>query len=202
MARTQQAERLTTGYRQQAMAMRASTMRDLLRLWPGLDWNRIEASYPAWYGSVAALVQRDRRTMAGLAIRYLRDFRLAEGIPGAPPLVLATPLHVEQLATSLRVTSVIAFKRGVGAGQKVERAAANAFVQSSGAVTRHVLDGGRQTVMNTVRADPRARGWARVVSGNGCEFCQMLGGRGAVYTEETADFASHDHCNCAAEPAY
>jgi hypothetical protein len=30
----------------------------------------------------------------------------------------------------------------------------------------------------------------------------MLIGRGAVYSEATADFQSHDHCNCQAEPAW
>jgi hypothetical protein len=30
----------------------------------------------------------------------------------------------------------------------------------------------------------------------------MLIARGAVYTEVTADFASHDHCNCSAVPAF
>jgi hypothetical protein len=30
----------------------------------------------------------------------------------------------------------------------------------------------------------------------------MLIGRGAVYSEAGADFASHDHCNCSAVPAF
>ena len=30
----------------------------------------------------------------------------------------------------------------------------------------------------------------------------MLISRGAVYSEEGVDFASHDHCNCGAAPAF
>jgi hypothetical protein len=30
----------------------------------------------------------------------------------------------------------------------------------------------------------------------------MLIGRGAVYSEATADFAAHDHCKCSAVPAF
>ena len=40
----------------------------------------------------------------------------------------------------------------------------------------------------------------RVLGGEGCEFCQMLAGRGAVYSAETADFEAHDKCACTPEP--
>jgi hypothetical protein len=42
----------------------------------------------------------------------------------------------------------------------------------------------------------------RVLGGAGCDFCQMLAGRGEVYSAETADFEAHDHCGCTAEPIY
>lgn len=75
----------------------------------------------------------------------------------------------------------------------------------------HKLNGGltlvvnnvyRETIMESSIADPAARGWQRVADGNACGFCQMLEGRGAVYSESSADFASHDHCGCSAEPAF
>lgn len=70
-----------------------------------------------------------------------------------------------------------------------------------GGSQRRVANFARQTVMGSSVADPSARGWQRVGIGE-CAFCQMLIGRGAVYTEATADFQSHDHCNCQAEPAF
>lgn len=66
-----------------------------------------------------------------------------------------------------------------------------------GGVERRVANFSRLTVTGSAVADPKARGWQRVGSGE-CHFCAMLIGRGAVYSEATADFAAHDHCRCSA----
>jgi hypothetical protein len=60
----------------------------------------------------------------------------------------------------------------------------------------------RDTITTNRRRDPDAVGWRRVTSGSGCKFCQMLAGRGAVYREDTARFASHPHCSCSAAPVF
>lgn len=60
----------------------------------------------------------------------------------------------------------------------------------------------RETILANRRSDPDAVGWRRVSSGSGCNFCRMLAARGAVYKTETARFASHPHCHCAAEPVF
>lgn len=72
-----------------------------------------------------------------------------------------------------------------------------------GGVQRRVADHARYTVAGSAIEDPAARGWQRVGNG-GCTsgFCDMLIARGAVYTEATADFAAHDHCECEAVPAW
>lgn len=70
-----------------------------------------------------------------------------------------------------------------------------------GGFQRIVANADRQTVQASSIADRSARGWARAGIG-GCDFCQMLIGRGAVYTETTADFESHDRCGCVAVPAF
>lgn len=71
-----------------------------------------------------------------------------------------------------------------------------------GGVQRRIADHVRYTIANNSVADKAARGWQRVGDGHSCEFCAMLIGRGAVYTEATADFTSHDHCGCSAAPAW
>jgi hypothetical protein len=193
---------LTEGHRRQQLALRAVTLRELRRLWPGLDPRRLDATYPGWAVAVARLTRDHHRISATLAIRYLRALRKEAGLPGAPPLGTLARLPAEQIATSLTATSIAPIKKATARGVPLAQAAANAFVSSSGAATRLVLNGGRDTVLASVAADEQARGWRRVTSGRGCGFCQMLAGRGAVYTEATADFASHDHCSCAAEPVY
>ena len=70
-----------------------------------------------------------------------------------------------------------------------------------GGVQRRVADHVRYTITDNATTDSAASGWQRVGSGE-CAFCAMLIGRGAVYSEAGADFASHDHCNCSATPAW
>jgi hypothetical protein len=70
-----------------------------------------------------------------------------------------------------------------------------------GGTQRRITNFARATISRSSIADPAARGWKRVGIGQ-CDFCRMLIGRGAVYTEETADFHAHDHCNCSPAPAW
>lgn len=72
----------------------------------------------------------------------------------------------------------------------------------AGGVQRRIVDHTRYTVASNSIHDRAARGWMRVGDGHSCEFCSMLLGRGAVYTESSADFQSHDHCGCSAAPAW
>lgn len=76
-----------------------------------------------------------------------------------------------------------------------------ALEAAQGGLQRIVADAGRSTVMGSSIADPKATGWQRSASG-GCAFCQMLASRGAIYTSSSVDFGSHDHCRCAAVPAF
>ena len=78
---------------------------------------------------------------------------------------------------------------------------ATALTKVSGGLQMIVANADRQTVQRSSIADRRARGWARAGSGR-CEFCQMLISRGAVYTEATAHFETHDHCGCVAVPEF
>lgn len=78
---------------------------------------------------------------------------------------------------------------------------ASALTLVGGGLQRIVADADRVTIARSSIADPAAEGWQRTGSGS-CAFCRMLISRGAVYSEAGSDFASHDHCNCAAVPAF
>jgi hypothetical protein len=196
------ARELTQQHRAQQLLLRRATVAQVSKLWPALDWARLDATYPEFALAVAGLVERNRQTSAGLAAAYLRAFRQAKGVPGELKIVFAEPLIVDQFTTSLRVTSVVAAKNAAAAGTAPELAMANALTQAAGSMSRLVLESGRQTVTESVRRDSAAFGWRRVLGGGGCDFCRMLAGRGAVYKEDTADFPSHDHCGCTSEPVY
>jgi hypothetical protein len=193
---------LTVAYRRGSLVLRAQTLRDLQRIWPQLRYSDLDASFPSFLTSTRLLVQRDRARASGLASSYVRGVRFAQGVPGDATVVLADPVPTAQVEASMHTTSVAAVKRatskGIGAGAAME----NAFVMTSGSVARLVLDAGRQTVMRSVLRDTRGKGWERVAGGAACRFCLMLAGRGSVYTEESVDFRSHDHCACSAMPVY
>jgi hypothetical protein len=89
---------------------------------------------------------------------------------------------------------------GWAASKATDTAAMGTLIQ--GGVSTRVLSYSRQTIMGSAVADPSASGWQRDTAGGCCDFCTMLESRGAVYSEASVDFASHDHCNCTASPAF
>ena len=68
-----------------------------------------------------------------------------------------------------------------------------------GGTQRRIANFSRLTVTGSSAADPASAGWKRIGVG-ACAFCRMLIERGRLYSESTADFASHDHCHCQAYP--
>jgi hypothetical protein len=104
---------------------------------------------------------------------------------------------------SLIVTGPVGQKSKTARGKRLEVARDESFVEASGAAARHVLTGGRRSLLTLLEDDPQALGWARVTDGDPCSFCAMLASRGPVYkTETAAKFQAHDHCACTAEPVY
>lgn len=72
----------------------------------------------------------------------------------------------------------------------------------AGGMARRIADWARETVMGSSFADPLAEGWMRVGRPGACGFCRMIISRGAVYTESSVRFASHDSCHCGAAPKW
>lgn len=193
------ARQLTLVHRRQQLALRKVTIARMERLWPALDWADLDRTYPGFAAEVAALVTANRRTSQGLAVGYLRAFRVASGLSGDVRIVVP-PMPPEQFKTSLRVTSLVAAKKAAARLDPPDVAMTNALTQASGAMARLVLNGGRETVNETIRNDSEARGWRRVLGGGGCDFCQILAGR--VYPRDNAGFDAHDKCGCTSEPVY
>lgn len=193
---------LTQRHRAQQLLLRKATIQGVMKAWPALDWMRLDASYPELAVQLGRLVELNRRTSAGLAAGYLREFRKTAGIDGAVKIDLAKPLVVEQFNASLSTTSIAALKTAAARGTSTEVAMANAMTLVQGAMARLVLDAGRSTITASLVGDHQARGYRRILGGSGCDFCQMLAGRGDVYSADTADFEAHDRCGCTAEPVY
>lgn len=190
---------LTALHRRRQLALRKATLAQMERIWPALDWADLDRTYPGFAAEVLALVSRGRKTSSGLAAAYLRAFRVANGLSGDVRIVVPQ-MPAEQFKTSLRVTSLVAAKKSAALLVPAEVAMPNALTQASGAMSRLILQAGRETVTQTLRNDADAIGWRRVLGGGGCDFCQKLAGR--VYPRDNADFEAHGKCGCTSEPVY
>lgn len=67
---------------------------------------------------------------------------------------------------------------------------------------KEVARGFRDTITGNTHQDEDAIGWSRVARTGACRFCLMLADKGAVYSEDTANFAAHTNCNCATRPEF
>lgn len=202
MARTDAATALTGEHQQAQTRLRAQALRDYVRLWP--IWHiGDDPSFASLVTATLPLIRVYHRLSATLAGAYYQTFRGAEDAAGQATPRLAPAIAEAHITASLYATGQVATDRALRAGRPPEEARKAALVRTSGAVTRHVLQGGRDTLLESIAADPQSLGWARVTDAAPCAFCALLAGRGPVYkTEHTAEFQAHDHCACLVEPVY
>ncbi len=204
MARTPAGRQLTEFHYQAQLKVRAMALRDYLRLWP--IWTGGEDSFNQLVAAAVVLVRAYRQMSGDLGASYFDAFRLAENPGGQAKSWLADPMTPEaedRLVASLHVTGEMTVRQALAAGRSPEDARQTALTTTSGTLTRHISDGGRESILRSTAHDIKARGWARVTDPKPCAFCALLSSRGPVYISEfTADFEAHDHCGCTAEPGY
>lgn len=160
---------------------------DLAAVWRELDAAAFRGG--ALFDLLPALVEKYGSAAATVTADWYDDLRQTVAVRS---VFTAIPADIRDSGTEALI--------GWAQSQTTDPAVLQQLVL--GGATRRILNFSRQTVMGSAIADPAASGWQRVGSGDSCDFCSMLLGRGAVYREATADFASHDHCNCGAEPAW
>lgn len=192
--------RLSETHRAAQLRLGARTIVGLRAVWPLLDPEDLDGSFEEWFAAVQPIVEANRAQSAQLASGYLAALR-ALTIGAGGDVVHAAPLDARQLITSMIVTGPVSIRANVGRMTLTE-AVDIAQGRTAAAAVRHTLNGGRETVTETIKADRRAVGYQRITSARACEFCSMLAGRGPVFKEDTADFPAHDGCGCAAEPVY
>jgi hypothetical protein len=204
MASTFAGSRLTEAHRLAQLRLGSQTVDQMHTVWPLLDPADLDGTFDRWLRATAPIVGRQRITSSRLAGTYATTFRAIELGRDVEPIVptLSEVVATERLATSLLVTGPLSIKRAMVRSIPLARAVDVADSTSAAAAMRLALDGGRETLMRTIEKDPLATSWQRVTSGNACDFCSMLEGRGAVYKTDTVDFEAHDHCSCTAEPGY
>lgn len=188
-------------YRSRQLAVRAGVLRILLRVWRTVDVTRLSETVQPFADAAAAVVNEGFTRSSRVAAAYYLATR-PSGITTVEIPEVFPPAR-ELNAAKLRGAGLAGILNARRAGFSLQAAAQNGFVKLSGEATRLVLDGGRQTILQTASQDPAATGrWQRIAGANACPFCQMLADRGPVYSDDTADFAAHDHCGCAAAPEF
>jgi hypothetical protein len=119
---------------------------------------------------------------ATLADRYLMVEAALLGLEGLEPVLAVASLT--QIATALHITGPVAFKTNIaqtGDADLARRIMSKALADSA---DRLVLAGSRQTIADTAESSPLIRRWRRVAESGACKFCDMLAGRGFVYSSE------------------
>lgn len=202
MARTQEGAAVTNNHRDALRQLRASYLRDLLRVWNMFDAGSIETFRQEFLPLAVQLTRTHHQDAATLAMRYYRSFRAAEQIPGEPAAVEAPQLPRPRIETAFSATALPGYFRALQAGKSPRQAKQDAYVRASGAGERLVRRGSVDTITASMRADNSALGWQRITDDDPCYFCAMLASRGGVYSEATVDFQAHDHDQCSAEPVY
>lgn len=201
MAKSEAGRLLTIAHRQRQLQLRASFLRQLALLWPLWDGLRV-ARFADFAEPAAVLVQDRFGAAAGLSVGYYQALRLAEDADGAPTPRIADPPSTDKVVGNLRATALTSVMLGLRSGFHPEAARQHGLVRAMGSTGRMMMRGAAESLILTSAADPRAKGWQRVAGSGACKFCVMLASRGPVYSEDTADFQSHDHCACSAEVVF
>lgn len=193
--------RLTEAHRRTQALLGVQTVERLRAVWPLLDPDDLDGTFERWLVAAVPVIQAQRSTSARLAASYLAAFKTLEvGVGTGQTAILQELAQVEAVTRSLLVTGPLSVKRAMTRGVNLNRAMEVASAASSAAGMRHALNGGRETIIQTVQADSDATGWQRVASGNACKFCNLLDGK--FHYADTADFPAHDGCACSQEPVY
>lgn len=197
------ADLVQAGHEKALTELLAEFNRQMDVAWDLLDLDRLDATRAQWLAHAVEIVSSHQALAADVAAEFCQDW--AQVFTGRGMDVLRPGLQadhvIREITTALDAQGPAGIKDRIAKGISPPAAARAAREAVKAAGARRVREADRQTVMRSAAADPRATGWRRITHG-GCKFCNMLAGRGEVYTADTVRFASHDHCRCTAVPAY
>ena len=167
-------------------------LRDLRAFWASLNLAKPEAARDALLAFLPVLTTTYGQAAATVAADWYDGLRAAERVPGRFRALPADPFPAEYVQARTRY----------GARHLFTDSPELMLPFLDGMVQEYALQPGRDTVVRSTLADPKASGWHRETRGDACKFCRMLAGRGGVYRRETASFAAHGDCNCVAAPSW
>lgn len=209
MALTREGAVLTDRHRRSQVRLAITADSQARRLWDSsLNLADLDASQPVWKQTMLNLLETWYHISQQEALLYLPQFRQAELEGGSGIRVDVPRFDRDAVGGQLDWMGSTNVKWHMSMGQTQQDAYEAARRLFLGAFHEAVLAGGRGTVQEWARKDPRAIGYRRVADGNPCTFCAMLVSRGPVYTSERKALsqrgggAYHPHCGCTVEVVY
>lgn len=169
-------------------------IRELLAIWRTLDTGDARSSTDALLLTLPPLADGFAAVAADVAADWYAELRRGAGVRSPFLPVLAGEVERGRVEALVRWGVTPLWSREPSPEQSLSKV--------SGGLQRIVANGARETVRRSAERDPVQPRVARYASANACAFCALLATRGAVYTEATGDFKSHDDCRCIAVPVF
>lgn len=200
-------------------------------LWLALQFSRLDETQDAWLHGATLEIEKGWRRSVDTAAEFVQHTLWAtEPTAGLIPR-FDPQFPVQAIQASMRAAGpgTIRAKSRLAPefAELIERdVMSTAKLGTTGAGVRHVLNGGREAVVQATQLadltpdkdNRRVIGYARYTeSGNGknspCYFCAMLASLGAVFAENAFLVSSkkfegdnvdavHDHCQCSLRPVF
>lgn len=191
-----QAAQGTNGFRQAQAGLVIALDSEIAQVYAQqLDVADLKGTLPLFKRAMQAVARRYGMAHGALSLNFYRKERQVAGITTAVRLPAPSPPTIGKLDTGLDWATKGLWSKT----PDVE----SSLTDVTGVTERAVMNVGRDAVLNSVQADKKALGWARVTKATPCSFCALLSTRGAVYkSEQTADFQAHNNCQCFAVPVF
>lgn len=172
----------------------------LRRLWPTLEPDRLQKTYPTFVRGAAAVTGRYSQAAVSLNADFYDAMREQAGLGSRFSVPVIEPLAGPQIEAYLKKATADFL-----AEAEVETAKIVESIQREADATMQkvVMDAGRNELIAAIEGDREAHGWARVTKPGACAFCLMLATRGPVYlAKQTASFEAHKSCHCTVQPLF
>lgn len=172
--------------------------KDLAQVWAALDHSDAMAVRQVMLAAMPDIVSTYGSAAATLAADYFDELRDVSGMVGGFTAMAAEVQPVAGIEASTRW--------GIGSLFGASPDPAAALSALGGVIDRLVKQAGRDTIDQSVAADPRRPTYARVPGGKEpCAFCLMLASRGPVYGSKKAagdGNSYHADCGCIPTPVW
>ena len=172
-------------------AIRKLGLREFTSLWSLLNLDDALSVKRVLLAEMPLLVEKYGDLAATVAADLYEQWRDGAGARGAAA-VLAPAADPDRVAASVRYS--------IGGLFGVPDTAAVFSLLAGDVLDRLVSNQARQTFELNAKRD-RVR-FARVPVGATCEWCVMLGSRGAMYRSSDSAGASHGNCDCVVVPSF